>query len=126
MISLGWDSAVRAKGRGSAASDETERQLPRTGAAVGYEVSRVGAVNSLQSHPGHYAGSVRVGAHVVPVEIRVLDFELPAPKGYLKPALDYRVSSYNYYAWDIILAYNGGDIRQVFAAYANYRREDTA
>ena len=41
-------------------------------------------------------------------------------------ALDYRVSSYNYYAWDIILAYNGGDIRQVFAAYANYRREDTA
>ena len=84
------------------------------------------AVNSLQSHPWHYAGSVRVGAHVVPVEIRVLDFELPAPKGYLKPALDYRVSSYNYYAWDIILAYNGGDIRQVFAAYANYRREDTA
>ena len=62
----------------------------------------------------------------MPVEIRVLDFELPAPKGYLKPALDYRVSSYNYYAWDIILAYNGGDIRQVFAAYANYRREDTA
>ena len=42
MISLGWDSAVRAKGRGRAASEETERQLPRTGAAVGYEVSRVG------------------------------------------------------------------------------------
>ena len=41
-LSLGWDSAVRAKGRGSAASDETERQLPRTGAAVGCEVSRVG------------------------------------------------------------------------------------
>ena len=42
MISLGWDSAVRAKGRGSAASDETERQLPRTGAAIGCEVSRIG------------------------------------------------------------------------------------
>ena len=42
LFSLGWDSAVRAKGRGSAASEETERQLPRTGAAGGCEVSRVG------------------------------------------------------------------------------------
>ena len=56
MISLGWDSAVRAKGRGSDASDETERQRPRTGPAIGCEVSRVGRSTVYNRTPGETFG----------------------------------------------------------------------
>ena len=60
--------------------------------------------------PGLYRGVVRVGTHgTVPVAIRVLDFDLPAPKCYGAPEKDFLVSSYSYISHDQIAEYNGYD-----------------
>ena len=46
---------------------------------------------------------------LVPVEIEVLDFELPAPKSYHEPQTDFLVSFYSYDGLGNICEYNGGD-----------------
>ena len=64
--------------------------------------------------PGIYKGTVnmvRKGAAVgsIPVEIRVLPFELPRPATYGDVNKPFLVSSYSYISFDIIEAQNGGD-----------------
>lgn len=78
---------------------------------------------------GVYRGAVRLtdakGAALgeVPVEVRVLDFELPAPKAYREPARDFLVASYSYIYLGEFLRLNGGDLdlakRQYRAVLAN-------
>ncbi len=55
--------------------------------------------------------SVETGVKVgeIPVEIRILDFTLPAPKCYNEPEKDFLVSSYSYISFDHIAERNGGD-----------------
>ena len=67
--------------------------------------------------PGLYRGeiamtSVKEGRSLgaIPVEIRVLDFELPQPKCYGEPEKDFLVSSYSYISFGLILEQNGGDV----------------
>lgn len=78
---------------------------------------------------GTYRGAVRLsdatGAALgeLPVEVRVLDFDLPAPKAYREPARDFLVASYSYIWLGEILRLNGGDLdlarRQYRAVLAN-------
>lgn len=83
---------------------------------------------------GLYRGEVKVTSGTrgmgqlvsIPVEIRVLDYELPAPKGYHKPDLDFRVASYNYLGLDIIMAYNGGDTALAVKQYEALMRDQAA
>ena len=74
--------------------------------------------------PGLYRGAVRVGSHgEIPVELRVLDFELPQPKCLADPEKDFLVSSYSYISYDLIMEYNGYDLdlakRQLRAVLKN-------
>jgi len=77
---------------------------------------------------GLYVGEVKVkGEGVqwsVPVQLKVLDFELPKPMAYLHPEQDFRVCSYDYVNPGQILALNGGDEalmwKQMEAVLANF------
>ena len=65
--------------------------------------------------PGLYRGEVKIKAKgerligSVPVEIKVLDFELPQPKCYNEPEKDFLVSSYSYLSFAHIMEKNGYD-----------------
>ena len=65
--------------------------------------------------PAIYKGAVRLtdksGKQLgeIPVELRVLPFELPAPKCYFDPDFDFRVASYSYISVNMIMEENGGD-----------------
>ncbi len=61
-----------------------------------------------------YKGTVRLlqGAKevgVVPVTIKVLPFELPAPKAYSDLTRDFLTASYSYISFELIMNENGGD-----------------
>ena len=59
---------------------------------------------------GIYRGSISIGQSCsVPVALRVLDFELPKPKAYVHPEMDFPVCFYSYVDRGHILALNGGD-----------------
>ena len=61
--------------------------------------------------PGLYRGAVKVGDYgSIPVELKVLDFELPQPKCQADPEKDFLVSSYSYISYDLIMEYNGYDL----------------
>lgn len=45
----------------------------------------------------------------IPVELKVLDFDLPKPMAYLHPEKDFRICSYDYFGLNEILSLNGGD-----------------
>ena len=45
----------------------------------------------------------------IPVEVEVLDFELPAPKSFREPQTDFLVSFYSYISFNLIAEWNGGD-----------------
>ena len=79
---------------------------------------------------GTYRGEVKVKGEGeqwrIPVSLRVLDFELPSPKGYYKPDLDFRVASYNYLGLDIIMAHNGGDAALAVKQYEALMRDQAA
>ena len=65
---------------------------------------------------GLYKGSVMLadksGKQIgsIPVELRVLPFELPDPKTYFNPNRDFLTASYNYISFDMIMEENGGDL----------------
>lgn len=64
--------------------------------------------------PGIYRGAIDIVKNgkklsAVPVEVRVLDFVLPAPKTYFDVTRDLLVSSYAYFSKDVFLSLNGGD-----------------
>ena len=65
--------------------------------------------------PAIYKGAIRLTAKSgqalgeIPVELRVLPFELPAPKCYFDPDFDFRVASYSYLSIAMIMEENGGD-----------------
>ena len=65
--------------------------------------------------PAVYRGSIRLvnktGKELgtIPVDLRVLPFELPAPKTYFDPDLDFRVASYSYLSIPMIMEENGGN-----------------
>ena len=67
------------------------------------------------------SGTVRLVA--IPVTVRVLDFELPAPRCYLKPERPFRVSSYSGCSLESLMSYNGFDLelakRQLEAVIRN-------
>ncbi len=80
--------------------------------------------------PGLYKGSVSMtsvknGAKLgeIPVEIKILDFTLPAPKCYGEPEKDFLVSSYSYISFEQINERNGYDTeltrRQLTAVLKN-------
>ncbi len=80
--------------------------------------------------PGLYKGVVSMtrekdGAKLgeIPVEIRVLDFELPQPKCYAEPEKDFLVSSYSYISLGLINELNGYDTalakKQIVAVLKN-------
>ena len=64
---------------------------------------------------GIYRGSVAIEQSnnrtvcTVPVALRVLDFELPKPKAYIHPEMDFPICFYSYVDRGHILALNGGD-----------------
>ena len=65
---------------------------------------------------GTYKGAVKLADKdgkalgEIPVALTVLPFELPQPKAYFDPERDFLVCSYSYISFDLIMAYNGGDI----------------
>ena len=73
--------------------------------------------------PGTYVGEVKMtGADgtalgTVPVAVRVLPFELPRPKTYVRPAEDFLVASYSYICWDLIKQYNGWNQELMYKQY---------
>ena len=74
-------------------------------------------VRTLPEMPaGVYRGEVKVKSEKgtsaefsVPVVVRVLDFELPKPKAYVHPEMDFRVCFYDYISRELIMKENGGD-----------------
>ena len=62
----------------------------------------------------------------IPVEIRVLDFELPAPKCYGEPEKDFLVSSYNYISFGKIMEKNGGDAALARRQFVSILRNQVA
>lgn len=64
---------------------------------------------------GIYRGGVKLSDSagkelgVVPVEIRVLPFELPGPKSYFNPEREFITASYSYISLGLIMEENGGD-----------------
>lgn len=84
--------------------------------------------STKETAAGLYTGAVSVTAGgkalaMVPVSVRVLDFELPAPMGYQKPDHPFRVSSYSECSIEKIMALNGYDLelakRQLEAVIRN-------
>lgn len=84
---------------------------------------------------GLYRGKIAVTArrdgslvHEVPVRLRVLDFELPAPKTYYDVSKDFRSLFCEYVGMDWILASNGNDEhlaeRQLEAILGNFVRHN--
>lgn len=78
---------------------------------------------------GIYHGAVELkaknGAMIgqIPVVLRVLPFQLPAPKAYYDVTKDYLNNSYNYTSYDLIMVENGGNRelaeKQYFATLKN-------
>ena len=74
---------------------------------------------------GVYRGTVCVGRlGKVPVEIRVLDFELPRPMCYFDDTRPFHVNFYNYECFGMMMELNGGDLeltkRQAAAVLKNH------
>ena len=65
---------------------------------------------------GLYKGAVKLtdkggkALGEIPVTIKVLPFELPAPKAYFNPDKDFLTCSYSYISLDMIKEENGGDL----------------
>ena len=65
---------------------------------------------------GLYEGAVKLadksGKQLgsIPVELRVLPFELPAPKSYINPEREFLVSSYDTISLDVLRELNGDDL----------------
>ena len=65
---------------------------------------------------GLYKGAVKLtdknGKELgsIPVHLRVLPFELPAPKSYVNPERDYMTTSYSYISLPMIMEENGGNL----------------
>ena len=65
---------------------------------------------------GLYKGSVNLADKSgkalgsIPVELKVLPFELPAPKTYFNPERDFLTASYSYISYDMIMEENGGNL----------------
>ena len=67
-------------------------------------------------HEGLYQGAVeltdksgkKLGS--IPVDLKVLPFELPAPKSYTNPERDFLTASYSYICYSMIMEMNGGDL----------------
>ena len=55
------------------------------------------------------AGKEYFAPVAVPIELKVLDFELPRPMAYARPEMDFRVCFYDYIYRSRILPLNGGD-----------------
>ena len=65
--------------------------------------------------PAVYQGSVKLTDKsgkvlgTIPVDLRVLPFDLPSPKTFFDPDLDFLVASYSYLSIGMIMTENGGD-----------------
>ncbi len=67
---------------------------------------------------GLYRGSISLAPSLsIPVAIKVLDFDLPQPRAYIHPEMDFRVCSYDYVGTGHILALNGGDEELMWKQY---------
>ena len=82
--------------------------------------------------PAVYRGAVRLtgksGKQLgeIPVELRVLPFELPAPKCYFDPDFDFRVASYSYLSPGMIMEENGGDRDLAIQQFESILRDQVA
>ncbi len=70
------------------------------------------------------AGGRDIGA--IPVEIRVLPFDLPAPKCYFDTSRDYLTASYSYLNLSMIMEENGGDRDLAIRQYEAILRDQVA